>query len=449
MIAFGARLTPDHSLVFHNLSMSLPELLDRTTPPAAQSVNAVSLLKPEVLPLPAGGRLHVLRNPALPVVQVQVVFAAGQWQQPAAAVATLTARALTEGTHQRTANQIAEYVARYGAFLENAAGADRATVTLYALRRHLPDLLPLLSEILTEATYPDGETQSAIQRFVQQARVEREKNAVRASERFSRNLFGAGHPYAAEIDLDTVSALEPSVLRAFYAANYHVGAAEIFVCGDVRDTEIAAILAMVSGLGTSLVSPPSVAAPFTVIQKDEIRLPSSMQSAVRMGRVWPTPHHPDTHRLFVLNKIFGGYFGSRLMKNIREDKGFTYGIYSSLTHREHASSFVIGADVNADSTEATFTEIYRELTRLREEPIPAEELETVRQFAVGKFVSETSTIFDQLSKYQYLVLRGLSTDHYDQMIDVIHTVTAEELQALAVAYLQPEQMLEVVVGRRD
>ncbi len=425
-------------------------LLDRTTPPVSQPVHTISLLTPEVLPLPAGGRLHVLRNAALPVVQIQIVVPAGQWHQPGAAVATLTARALTEGTRQRPAGQIADYVARYGAFLENTAAADRATLTLYALRRHLPDLLPLLRELLTEATYPEAETRAAIQRFVQQVRVEREKNAVRASERFSRNLFGAGHPYAAEVDLDAVSTLDPATLRAFYAARYQLGAAEIFLCGDIRDEDVALVLAMASGRAQPLLptQPPNPTADVAP-QQDEIRLTPSMQSAVRMGRLWPGPHHPDTHRLFVLNKILGGYFGSRLMKNIREDKGFTYGIYSSVSHREHASSLVIGADVNADSTEATFTEINRELARLRTEPVAATELDTVRQFAAGKFVSETSTIFEQLSKYQYLVLRGLPADHYERLLATLRTVTAEELLVLANEYLRPETMLEVVVGRRD
>jgi zinc protease len=137
------------------------------------------------------------------------------------------------------------------------------------------------------------------------------------------------------------------------------------------------------------------------------------------------------------------------MKNIREDKGYTYGIYSSLTHREHGSSLGIGADVNADATEATFREIYLEMERLRQEPVPARELDTVRQYAAGKLVSETATIFDQLGKYQYLVLRGLPLDHFDRQLAALRTVTAADLQTLAQHYLRPETMLEVVVGRRD
>lgn len=413
-------------------------------------MRTVSLLTPEVLPLPGGGRLHVLRNAALPVVQVQVVLPAGQWQQPGPAIASLTARALTEGTRHRTAAQIAEHVATYGAFLENTAGADRASLTLYALRRHLLALLPLLGELLTEATYPAAETTAAIQRFGQQVRVEREKNATRAAERFSRNLFGAEHPYSAELDLDAIAAITPEQLRAFYAERYVLGRAEIFICGDVHDEDVAAVLALAAGhSGKFSSSAPRVVSAVGGPTQDEIRLPPSSQSAVRVGRLWPGPDHPDAHRLFLLNKIFGGYFGSRLMKNIREDKGFTYGIYSSITHREHASSFGIGAEVNADSTEATFTEIYREMARLRDELVPETELATVRQYAAGKFVSETSTIFDQLSKYQYLVLRGLPADHYDRLLTAIRTTTANELRGLANQYLTPDAMTEVVVGRRD
>ena len=419
-------------------SSSALALLDRATPPPFQAVGAVPLLAPEVLPLAGGGRLHILRNGALPVVQVQVVLPAGQWQQPAPAVAALTARAITEGTRRRTAAQIAEYVAIYGAFLENSAGADRASLTLYALRRHLPALLPLLGELLTEATFPEADTTAAIARYVQQARVEREKNATRASERFSRNLFGAAHPYSSELNLDAVAALTPDHLRGFYAEHYRLGSAEIFMCGDVRGEDVAALLALAEGARTIAAAPaPLLATPAGGPARDEIRLPQSQQSSVRMGRLWPGP------------KIFGGYFGSRLMKNIREDKGFTYGIYSSISHREYASSLVVGADVNADSTEATCTEIACEMARLRAEPVPAHELATVRQYAAGKLVSETSTIFDQLGKYQYLVLRGLPPDHYDHLLHAIRTTTPDELLALANEYLVPEKMTEVVVGRRD
>jgi predicted Zn-dependent peptidase len=313
----------------------------------------------------------------------------------------------------------------------------------------LPALLPLLGELLTEATYPEPEIAAAVQRYVQQVRVERDKNAHRASERFSRNLFGAPHPYCSEIDLEAVATLTAPVLQAFYRDRYSLSSAEVFVAGDVRDDDVAALLAVLP-VGNSLPTPlpvPPMLVPGPA--RDEIRLPASMQSAVRVGRLWAEPHHPDTHRLFVLNQILGGYFGSRLMKNIREDKGFTYGIYSSVTHREHASSLVIGADVNADSTEATFMEIYHELARLRDELVPMHELDTVRQYATGKFVGDTSTIFDQLSKYQFLVLRGLSADYYDQLLAAIATTTPVQLRELANQYLTPEAMQEVVVGRRD
>lgn len=426
-----------------------PAALNRTLAPAAQPVRSVALPTPEVRVLAGGNRLHVLRHKTLPVVQVQVVVRAGTWQQPASGLANLTARALAEGTRHHSAAQIAEHIATYGAFMEHSAGADRATLTLYCLSRHLSALLPLLGELLSEATYPDREVEAVKARYAQAVRVDREKVAFRATERFSRNLFGPEHPYCVEVDLERVAVTSADELRAFYAQRWALVGADILVAGDVSDALleqlVAALPLQTAGPAPLLVGPPITATPVAL---DEIRLEKSMQSAVRVGRLWPGPHHADVHPLFLLNKLLGGYFGSRLMKNIREDKGFTYGIHSSIQHREHASTLVIGADVNVESTAATFTEIHRELARLREELVPEDELEVVRQYSVGKFLSDTSTIFDQLSKYQFLILHGLSPDYYLALLRAIQETSAEELRTLANQYLAADALLELAVGRR-
>lgn len=424
-------------------------VLDRTQPPAAQPVRSVTLPAPEVRVLSGGNRLHVLRHSALPVVQVQVVVRAGSWHQSVSGQATLAARALADGTRHHTAAQIAEHIATYGAFLEHSAGADRATLTLYCLSRHLPALLPLMGELLSEAIYPDREVEAAKARYIQAVKVDREKVAYRATERFTRNLFGSAHPYCAEVDLEQVAAISADEIRAFYAQRWALAGADILVAGDVSEAQLEQLIAVLPLQAEGPILLPT-AAPLiaTPVATDEIRIGQSMQSAVRVGRFWPGPHHADVQPLFLLNKILGGYFGSRLMRNIREDKGFTYGISSSIQHREHASSLVIGADVNADSTEATFTEIHRELARLREELVPEDELDVVRQYSVGKFLSETSTIFDQLSKYQFLILHGLSADYYTVLLRAIQETSAEQLRALANQYLTSDAMLELTVGRR-
>ncbi|MEJ7659238.1 MAG: insulinase family protein [Hymenobacter sp.] len=172
----------------------------------------------------------------------------------------------------------------------------------------------------------------------------------------------------------------------------------------------------------------------------------SIQASLRVGRRWPALTAEQTPELILLVKILGGYFGSRLMRNIREDKGFTYGIHASVVAREQAAALVIGTDVNGASAEATRIEIDRELTRLQTEPLDDDELETVKNYTLGKLLGDSATIFEQADRYRYVVLQDLSPDYYPQLIHQTQTATAADLQALARTYLSPSEMLTVVAG---
>jgi predicted Zn-dependent peptidase len=177
-----------------------------------------------------------------------------------------------------------------------------------------------------------------------------------------------------------------------------------------------------------------------------VPLAGSLQASLRLGRPWPSPQHPDTHRLQLLVKVLGGYFGSRLMKNIREDKGLTYGIYAQSLAREHGSTLLIGTDVNGESADIAIREINLELRRLQEELISDEELDTVKNYMLGKFANELSTVFEQADKYRTTVLLGLPADYYSQFVTQIQATDAATLQRLAQEYLTPEHMQVVVAG---
>lgn len=165
-------------------------MLDRKVAPPVQPLASVTLPAADVFSLPNGARLHVLHNDAQPVVRLQIVFRAGKWYDPEPGVSLLTARMLLEGTRTRTARQIADEIAFYGASLECEQGFDRATLTLYCLTRHLEQLLPLVLEVATEPTFPETELEMLQKRTIQNVRIERQKTSYLAAERFSRNLYG-------------------------------------------------------------------------------------------------------------------------------------------------------------------------------------------------------------------------------------------------------------------
>ena len=434
---------------FMNLiSLHTPRMLDRTLAPPVQPLARVALPTVDVQPLPSGARLHVLANDAQPVVRLQVVFRAGKTAETRPGLATLTARMLLEGTATRTARQIADEVAFYGASLECEAGLDRSTLTLYCLTRHLPTLLPLVMDVLTSPAFPEAELEQLKTRTVQNVRVERQKTSYLASERFNELLFGAEAPYGRPFDADAYQALTAAEARDFHQAAYSLANAEIFLCGDVAAEQALVAAAFGAGSTDAIAATSAVGTAPTALAADtqHVLVAGSLQASVRMGRAWPAATHPDTHHLKLLVNVFGGYFGSRLMRNIREDKGLTYGIYASVAPREQVSSLIIGTDVKGESADFAVSEIQMEMRRLQEELIPAEELETVKSYLLGKFANELSTVFEQCDKYKNIVFLGLPADYYTQFVQQTEAATAEKLQELAQKYLSPDAQLTVVAG---
>ena len=427
-------------------------MLDRTVAPPVQPLARVTLPAADVLLLPSGARLHVLANDAQPVVRLQVVFRAGKVAEDRPGLASLTARMLLEGTTSRTARQIADEVAFYGASLDCDAGFDRSTLTLYCLTRHLPALLPLVTDVLSNPAFPVAELEQLKTRTIQNVLVERQKTSFLASERFNELLFGAETPYGRPFDSDAYQALTVEEAQAFHRLAYSLDNAEVFLCGDVAAEQelVVAAFSAVSMAGnaaaTVQASTATQVAAFAAIDTDRVAVAGSLQASVRMGRDWPSPTHPDTHRLKLLVNVLGGYFGSRLMRNIREDKGLTYGIYASVAPREWGTSLVIGTDVKGESADFAVSEIQMEMRRLQEELIPAEELAIVKNYILGKFANELSTVFEQCDKYKNIIFLGLPADYYTEFVRLTETADAETLQELAQHYLVPEAMQIVVAG---
>lgn len=423
-------------------------MLDRTVAPPVQPLASVTLPAADVLSLPNGARLHVLRNNAQPVVRLQIVFPAGKWYEPGPSVSLLAARMLLEGTPTRTARQIADEIAFYGASLECEQGFDRATLTLYCLTRHLEKLLPLVLDVATNATFPEPEFDLLKTRTIQNVRVERQKNGYLASERFSRNLYGPSYPYGVTFDEGLFQHIPVEAVRAFYQLAYRMPAAELFLCGDVNEQQQQEVAMLFGQVAAAADAPVSVLVdtPVSSPHQDQVAVTDSLQSSLRIGRLWVLPTHPDYHPLQVLVKVLGGYFGSRLMKNIREDKGFTYGIHASISIREHATSLIIGTDVNAASTAAAIKEIHYELNQLQQELIPEDELQTVKNYMAGKFANELSTVFEQCDKYKALVFLNLPTDYYSNFLNQVSNISSDQLRDLAQKHLSPNQMIEVIAG---
>jgi zinc protease len=426
-------------------------MIDRNIAPETHEIEAVTLQIAEVTHLSNGARLHYIKSETQPVIRLDFVFKAGMWYQPQAGVADLTGKMLFEGTLNYTAKQIAETVAFYGASFENNHGYDRSEFTLYCLSKYVPELLPLVLDVLQNPTFPEEEFNLLKKRNQQNLKVQRQKNSYLATHSFTKLLYGNDHPYVFGLDESALDSINKESLIAFYKTRFSTKNLEVFACGDVDDSmaqllERSIELLQLDGSteatanNTSIVTTPERSA--------FVSMPDSLQSSIRVGKQFPLIRHEDYHKLVVLNEILGGYFGSRLMRNIREDKGYTYGIYSAISPKEQDSLFYIGTDVNYQVKDNTLEEIKKEIRLLQTEEVPEEELQTVKNYMLGKFLNDIATIFEQCDRYKRIVLQDLPYEHYNNYINTIRGITAEELKDLAERYLAIDDLKTAVAGKK-
>ena len=427
-------------------------MLDRTKAPETYEIDAVSIQIAEVSHLSNGARLHVIKSETQPVVRLDFVFKAGKWFEGKKGSSDLAAKMLLEGSLNHTAKQIADKVAFYGASFENNHGYDRTEFTLYSLAKYVPELLPLVLDVLQNPAFPEEEFELLKQRTIQSLKVQRQKNNYLATHAFTQQVYGQNHPYTFGFDEGVLEAITKSDAEQYYRQRFITQELEVFACGAIDaalqlqlENEIAHLQLEPSAGSTGIHA--SEAAPADKYKL--VPMADSLQSSICIGKPFPKLNHPDYQKLLVLNEVLGGYFGSRLMRNIREEKGYTYGIYSVISPKEQDSLFYIGTDVNVAVTENTIAEVLKEIKLLQEEEIPAEELQTVKNYMLGKFLNDIATIFDQCDRYKRIALHGLSPEHYNNYITTVRTITAPELQELAVSYLGAEELFTAVAGRNE
>ncbi|MDX5423526.1 MAG: insulinase family protein [Hymenobacteraceae bacterium] len=427
-------------------------MLDRTKAPEIHEIDAVTLQIAEVTHLRNGARLHTIQSETQPVIRLDFVFKAGKWYEDHNGVSDLAAKMLLEGTLNHSAKQIAEKVAYYGASFENNHGYDRSEFTLYCLAKYVEELLPLVLDVLQNPAFPEEEYRLLKQRTQQNLRVQRQKNSYLSTHSFTQLIYGEKHPYVFGFDEKAMEALQLEQLQNFYQSRFTTQELEVFACGAIDERMHQYLTHNIEKLELQPNIRSGSEHELAITSKGElfrlVEMPESLQSSIRVGKRFPLVQHPDYLRLKVLNEILGGYFGSRLMRNIREEKGYTYGIYSAMSPKEHDTLFYIGTDVNYAVTDDTIAEIKKEMARLRDELVGEEELQTVKNYMLGKFINNIATIFDQCDRYKRITLSQLPLEHYNNYVTIIRTITAPELQDLANQYLQEESLQIAVAGRR-
>lgn len=419
---------------------------DRSKAPALQQITNLNLIPPVVHTLDNGIIVHEVNMGTQDVLKLEVIFRAGRWLEDTPLAARATGTMLKEGTGTMTSAQIAEHIDFYGASIHSSGGLDTGGATVYCLTRHLEKILPVLQDILTQPVFPQAELDTFIEQRCQQLGIEATKPEVIAYRELTAALFGKSHPYGYNSTPDLYRTIKREALIAHFKKQYNSQNCLIMLSGKPSPDSIGLLNKYLGQLPYGESHTPTHHIEPHAEQQLQFELPNVLQSAIRIGRRWVSRRHPDYPGLFVLNTLLGGYFGSRLMSNIREDKGYTYGIYSSMDMMLHDSYFYIGTEVGTEVTQATVAEIYKELELLQKEPVGKEELERLRNYMLGNLLATLDGPFSVAQASRSLLLEKLDFSFFDTIVNAIKTVQPDELQALAQKYFKREDMTEVIVG---
>ena len=387
------------------------------------------------------------------IIKIDLIFKAGTWWQPKSLVASTTNAMLSEGTENHTGSEIADITDYYGSYLNTYTDRDHAFISVYTLSKHLDAIMPVLSEMIRNPSFPETELTTYLERQKQFYKTEKNRVSILARDKYSVALYGPLHPYGKQINPADFDKLNSQDLHKFHRRFYNTGYCQIIVSGRFNEKEIIKKLNNLfycSSL-SSVPFPKSKQVKEKASDKKRIFVPKkgAVQSALRIGKVLFNSKNPDYAGMMVLNNILGGHFGSRLMQNIREKKGYTYSIGSVLTSLSNSGYITIISEIGNGYGKATIKEIYKELNKLRNKPVSKKELEITRSHMLGAILRSFDGPFAWSESIKSIIEQDLDTGFFSTLTDTIMSISPRQLQELAIKYLDPEDMYEVMAGNRE
>jgi len=408
----------------------------------------IGLKKPDQFKLDNGVEVYNVQAGTEEVVQIEWVFKAGNWFEEKKLVASAANFLIKNGTSNKSAFEINEFIDFYGAYLNRSCYNETAVVSLHCLTKQLEHILPLVQEIFLDATMPEDELLIYKQNMKQRLAVNLKKCDFIAGRKIDALLFGEKHPYGVYSEMDDYDAIQQDELIRYYQSYYKNGNCTIFSAGILPANYQQLLNKYFGHLPFNKNQVTNISHPMLPSSQKKWNIlndPDGVQGAIRIARPCPLPSDPVFPKLQVLNVLFGGFFGSRLMANIREDKGYTYGIYSYLMNHIHASAILISTEAGSDVCEATVKEVYHEMEQLRNKEVGKDELLLVKNYLIGTLLGDLDGPFHIIGRWKNLILHGMDESHFHYYVDTIKTIEAKELKNLAEKYLNPEEFYELVV----
>lgn len=428
----------------------ITELLNRTSAPFIKDATSFDLiLKPyNKYVLDNGVEVYAVNAGTQEVMSLELVFYAGNWYEQQNNVAAATNFLLKNGTKNKSAFELNEHFEYYGSHLSRSCYNETATIALHCINRHFATHLPVIAEMIADAVYPQKELDIYKQNMKQRLTVNLKKCDFVASRFIDEYVFGSKHPYGVYSNPPDYDALQQEQLVKYYEQYYTNGRCIIFAAGLLPPDFEKELNNSIGQLPLNQQPLTNIEHAYTPAAEKKYRIvndENGVQGAIRLARPFPTRHHKDFAAVQVLNTLFGGFFGSRLMSNIREEKGYTYGIHSYIQNHIHETSWMISTEAGRDVCEATIKEVYAEMELLRTKLVDEEELQLVRNYMMGLILGDLDGPFHIIARWKNIILNGLNETYFYNSVNAIKFTTAEEIKELAEKYLQPDAFYELIV----
>jgi len=426
-------------------------------------MNSLQRIKPPVFPIEKvvipeaisfrlnnGVPAYLIEAGTEDIMRLEFTFRAGQVKEYLPLLASTTNMMLSEGSQNYSSEELNRLLDYYGVFLNLSAEKDRAGIVLFFLNKHIEKVLELGLEILFRPVFPEAELNSLMKKRQRWYLVNMEKVQNLAIDQFFESAFGKHHPYGHQVVEQDFDRMNPALLTDFYSKYYTPDNMAIIISGKIHE-KTTELLNKYFGDITSkniYIEDSENILKGEKRKKVHINKPGTVQSAIRIGSSTINKRHPDYHGLKILDSVLGGYFGSRLMKNIREEKGYTYGISSSVSSLDLTGYKVISTEVSQKNCQKTIDEIYSEIRLLQSVPVKKEEMAVVRNYMSGEMVRIFDGPFALAESFKSVWEFGLDNSYYYRLAEKIKTIDPDEITELARTYYNIDELYQVTAGSR-
>lgn len=420
------------------------------TPPVIHPMDVQELPLPVVRNLPNGIPLYNISGDNSPALRLEILFKGGYAIQDKPLQATITNRMLREGAGKMTGQEISQKLDYYGAWIETYSSQNCNHLVLYSLSKHFLSIVKLLEDIIKNPTFTEDNLELVKRNGKACFEINSQKVDIVSQRYFENALWGTEHPLAHIVETSDYDNITRDDVKSYYRKVYNSNNCVIFLSGELTN-DIYEGLSNCFGLekwgSDNIIDKQSVQPPTTEYGKRKVSLPNSIQSDVKIGFMAMDASHENFHAFRFLSVLLGGYFGSRLMSNIREENGYTYHIASEVDAYGHHNAFMISSETANEYVTPCINEIYKEIKRLYTEPIPETEVEHVRNYILGEMCRECEGMTAKAEVFVNAWLSGNDLSSVNEYLKVVKSITAQELSAVAKRWFGNDRpMIEIVAG---